>query len=355
MSRPPCLPLIIWVLSGTLASPAVEQDFATLCAEAHLSTEATQTTVQVGSGVLRGRLRSTGLTVVTPYGRATLAISAIRGIQGGDAIQRPVRVFCLNGEVLAGQLAEPLLDFENETGQTTALDTRIFRLLIQPGAASPNLEAAIPFLADLSDGNRLACTDLKPDPLPLATPWGRIDLPSARLLLVQREDQRWLTVTGTEGSRLPAALTIPTLDLVTQGFGKITVPTVTIERLVHPVSFQRPAWSFRLAGGYRLAGTLGQEELPFAGLKVDPRQVVRISVDAEAIAEQGPRHEIQFVDGVIKKGRFETTRLEAVTVFGRLGIPLHQLLTCGPDTVEDDLRKTHDPAQPPPPGDGSSF
>lgn len=171
------------------------------------------------------------IEVQTAQGAARLTLDEVAVLVGGGNRGRDMRVYLRNGEVLVGSVEAPELKFKSRSGLTISIDPAGVEILFLPSHESDGVvpEGAQAYLS-LVGGSRLALGKGTGLVLPVATAWGELRIPLARVVELRRvrEPRPTLLARLDDGSKFPLALTGAPLRVESLRFGSITVEPGTL-------------------------------------------------------------------------------------------------------------------------------
>ncbi len=311
------------VRNGQLRDPAIPAAFRELIVNFSLSgkSEAGAASVDAalrraleGAGLERGKTDGVALdanakvagtvtggdfSVETEFGQARIAFADVAGIAGGAGVQRPVRVFLRNGEVLAGAVSGAKFALTSDTGLAFDIDLAQIQMLALragPGDGKPPA-GAVAFLTTYR-GDSLALAADAAATFPLASPWGmnRVPLSEIASLTPVREPFPAHTLVLENRSRILVLPAGEELALTATRFGKVKLVPQSV-REIQAVAKLPPAEAPPLSdaphcetlGDYRITGLLDLPTLHLVSAKgtteIAVPKIVKISGMSGEVAD----------------------------------------------------------------------
>lgn len=239
-------------------------------------------------GKLTGTVTGGDFGVETEFGKAQIAFADVAGITGGAGVQRPVRVFLRNGEVLAGAVSGAKFAMKSDTGLTFDIDlAQIHMLALREGQDDGKPPAGAVAFLTTHRGDCLALAADAEATLPLASPWGmnRVPLSEIDSLTPVREPFPANRLVLENLSRMLVMLAADETSLTSTRFGKVKLVPQTIRELLSVRNLQpamqaetKPLGSStelpppdapngELLGDYRITGLLDLPTLHLASAK----------------------------------------------------------------------------------------
>lgn len=251
------------------------------------------------NATVAGTVTGGDFSVETEFGPARIAFADVAGIAGGAGVQRPVRVFLRNGEVLAGAVSGAKFAMASDSGLAFDIDLAQIQMLalrVGPGDGQPPAGATA-FLTT-HRGDCLALAADAEAALPLASPWGmnRVPLSEIAALTPIREPFPATRLVLADRTRLLVLLTGEELALTATRFGKIKVVPQSVRELravPREASPQPAAPGCELLGEHRIAGQLDLPTLHLVSAKGTTEIAVKKIAKIERIEITGLDSEIQ--------------------------------------------------------------
>ena len=275
-------------------------------------------TVLLDAGAkLAGTVTGGDFTIETEFGKAEVAFVDIAGLTGGGGVQRPVRVFLRNGEVLIGQATGAKFAMTTDTGLAFDIDlAQIQMLALRRGDSDGLPPAAAAALLTTHRGDCLALASPAAAELQVATPWGMIQVPLAEIesLAYVREPFPTHRLVLADRSRLLVMLRGDEWQLATTRFGNVKVVPQSVRELRRtgvppPVEGdERPMTgaNCELIGENRITGVIDLAALYLASAKtttqLDPRTITKLEREG---GEDGAEAtvKVHLADGQVLGGR----------------------------------------------------
>ena len=302
-------------------------------------------TVLLDAGAkLAGTVTGGDFAIETEFGKTAVAFADLAGATGGGGVQRPVRIFLRNGEVLTGTAAGAKFAMTTDTGLAFDIDLAQIQLLaLRRGASDGQPPAQATALLTTHRGDCLALTPATAAELTAATPWGMVQVPLAEIesLVYVREPFPSHRLVLTDRSRLPVMLRGDAWQVATTRFGSVAVRPQEVRELrragappaaPEPDSDERPMAGAHceLIGENRMAGVLDLPALHLASAQsttaLDPKKIVRLE---RAGGEDGAAAtvKITLADGQELSGQLTETVLPVRAGARVWQVPLAHLLT----------------------------
>ena len=275
-------------------------------------------TVLLDAGAkLAGTVSGGDFAIETEFGKTAVAFADIAGLSGGAGVQRPVRVFLRNGEVLIGTATGAKFAMATDTGLAFDIDLAQIQLLaLRRGEADGQPPAAAAALLTTHRGDCLALAAPAAAELQAATPWGMIRVPIAEIesLAYVRDPFPTHRLILTDRSRLLVMLRGGEWPLATTRFGAVKVLPQSVRELRRtgtpppPESDERPMTgaNCELIGENRLTGVIDLPELHLASAKsttpLDPKTITKIERES---GEDGAEAtvKVHLADGQVMAGK----------------------------------------------------
>ena len=278
-------------------------------------------TVLLDAGAkLAGIVTGGDFAIETEFGKAEVAFADIAGLTGGGGVQRPVRVFLRNGEVLIGQATGAKFAMATDTGLAFDIDlAQIQMLALRRGESDGQPPANAAALLTTHRGDCLALASPAAAGLQAATPWGMIQVPLAEIesLAYVREPFPTHRLVLADRSRLLVMLRGDEWQLATTRFGNVKVVPQSVRELrrtgAPPLApadggDERPmtAANCELIGENRITGVIDLAALYLASAKattqLDPRTITKLEREGgEDAAEATVK--VHLADGQTMGGR----------------------------------------------------
>jgi hypothetical protein len=292
---------------GPLLQPVLE-----LAARFKVPRDKSDVVVQDDQVRLMGVISGSGIDVATSLGKVSLPLADVALLVGGGGIDRPMRVYLRNGEILLGRIEAKDLSLKAADGVVAKLPPEKINLLFFHAAANDGKtpgEASAILLTQ--DGQRLLVGG--GDRFRAVSPWGALDVGIDEIasLASRSEPQPLYQVVLRDGSTLSVVPEGDAPEIKTLRFGPVQIAPVGLRQLW---SLKMPAVKkaenddaaesgavpqLRLIGDTVLAGTLDTPKLILAtaggvlGLSSSGVQAARRAGDATA---NGP-FQIEMSDG----------------------------------------------------------
>ena len=182
---------------------------------------------------LVGKLSMKGLSIKTAYGKCEVAADQVGIIVGGAGVNRPMRVFLRNGEIIEGVIEGKDMVFQPESySNPLPLVPERMNILFTGNFLKPYVKTpeAMTFL-QTNDGNRLLVSDPNLVVFNVATPWGIFTLNGGKLdyLLVVRDPVPQYRIGLKSGARFNAMMLKRGIMVDTLRFGKVELTTDRIK------------------------------------------------------------------------------------------------------------------------------
>ncbi len=265
---------------------------------------------------LAGTVRGGDFSVQTEFGPARVAFAEVAGIAGGAGVQRPVRVFLRNGEVLAGAVSGAKFTMTSDTGLAFDIDLAQIQMLalrVGPDDRKPPA-GAVAFLTT-HRGDSLALAADAEATLPLASPWGvnRVPLSEIAALTPVREPFPAHRLMLGNLSRMLVLLAGEELALTATRFGKVKLVSQSvreIQAVAPPPSPEAPPQPetphCETLGDYRITGRL---DLPTVHL-ISAKGTTEIAVPKIV--------KISGMSGEVADGEFRVTLADGQKLDGQI-------------------------------------
>jgi len=271
---------------------------------------------------LTGTVKGGDFSMATEFGKTPVAFADVAAVAGGAGVERPVRVFLRNGEVLAGVPAGSKFAMTSDTGLTFDIDLAKVQMLVlrkgEKDGRPPDKTAA--FLTT-QRGDCLALAADAGAAFTVATPWGtnRIPLAEVEDLAAVREPFPAYQMVLADRSRLLVMLAGEEMTLLTTRFGKVQLAASSVRKLrtvpaVQPAApaggdDARPADRPHadLLGDYRITGEIDLPSLHLVSAKnvteIDPKKIVKLRPSRSAGDEAEADVAVTLADGAVLTGR----------------------------------------------------
>lgn len=266
---------------------------------------------------LAGTVTGTDFEISTAFGKAQIPFSDVAGIVGGAGVQKPIRVFLRNGEVLSGQINGAKLTMATDTGLSFAVDLAQIDLLTMRRSDQESTRAGeTASLIATHQGDRLAVADGAGVTLGAATPWGMVNIPISEVesLVCEREPFPAHRLTTADGSKLLVMLRGEEWMLNTSRFGAVKIVPQSVREIrragakpkATDDSEESPqAGSYcTLVGQNRLTGIIDLPELHLASdtslTALDPKQIVLLEGEEGSVKDVV---RVKLADGQELRGR----------------------------------------------------
>lgn len=270
---------------------------------------------------LVGVITGNDFEIETAWGKTPVAFADIAGIAGGAGVQRPVRVFLRNGEILTGAVHGAKFAMKTDSGLSLDVDLAEIHLLTLRSAEGDGVAPQkATMLITTQRGDRLALSDESTEPFEVASPWGtaRVALAELRSLTSAREPFPSHRLVLADRSQLSVMMRGGEWSAPTLRFGAIKIVPQNIRDLQRVASSPPESADAKIAGPRceivgeaRLAGVI---DLPTVNLTaessvtpVDPKQIVQI--ESEVNDRTGRIFTIKLVGGQELKGGLAETFL----------------------------------------------
>jgi hypothetical protein len=214
-------------LAGLLMQPVVN-----LAWQNHVERGKADILVQDAQSRMQGAAAGSGLTVETSWGKVSLPLAEVALLFGGDASDRPMRVYLRDGEVLSGRVEAKDLALKAQDGVVAKLPPEKINMLFfhaaeNDGGVPPDAVAII----QAGDGQRLLIGgDAR---LRAISPWGGLDIGLAEIvnLGIHREPQPLYRIALRDGSNLSVLLQDDAADVKTLRFGPLKIAGLDLRQL----------------------------------------------------------------------------------------------------------------------------
>ncbi len=239
-----------------------------------------------GETTVGGTLRGERLTLQTEQGPAEIPIGQIAALAGAG---QGTRVYLRNGEILFGRLdgAASLVLVTPELLELKITPAKVKMLVTRADPADSRATDNVAALVQTSDGTRLAVPTSAELTLPVATPWGPMDVPvgEIRRLFAVREPQPVFVLTFKDNSRLEVMLRGESWSIPTVRFGKLELAAAEILEVFNAALPAVPAEDDATV-----------DNIPFVELRGENRLVGRIAADKLTVMTTGGESLIPTVD-----------------------------------------------------------
>lgn len=271
---------------GPLLQPVLD-----LAAQYHLERGKADVLVQDEQAQLPGSVEGGNLSIETPQGKAVVPVGEVALLWGGAGIERPMRVYLRNGEILAGRVGAKDLVLKAEGGVEARLPPEKVNLLFlhaakDDGTAVPEARSIV----ETQDGQRLLLSGSDAQ-FHAVTPWGGFDVGIDEIdrLSVHREPQPVYRLALKDGSSLSVLLEGAVPQVKSLRFGPIKLSAAGLRQL----------WSLKT---------------PLAAKE---------STSAEPTGVAGPL--CRLVGENVLAGALEAQRISIATVGGTLEVPVSRI------------------------------
>ena len=280
---------------GDEAAPGALTALQALLDPADVSREKSDTVLLDAAAKVSGTVSGGALAIETEFGNADVAFADIAGIAGGGGVQRPVRVFLRDGEILAGAVSGEKFAMTTDSSLHFEIDlTQIQMLALRKGGSDGRPPDGASALLTTQNGDCLAISQEAATELHAATPWGMLRVPLAEIANLEylREPFPGHRLTLTDHSRLPVMLRGDEWQVATVRFGTVTIAPQSVRALRRTGTKVTPpanasaenAAGFancELSGDNRLAGVIDLAALHLASAKsttpLDPKTITTLT------------------------------------------------------------------------------
>jgi hypothetical protein len=266
---------------------------------ADITREKADTVLLDAATKVSGTVSGGTLAIETEFGKADVPFADIAGIAGGAGVQRTVRVFLRDGEILAGTVTGDKFAMTTDSGLHFEIDlAQIPLLALRKDAADGKPPRDTAALLTTQRGDCLALAEKSAAELQAATPFGMLRIPLAEIANLEytREPFPGHLLTLTDRSRLPVMLRGDEWQLATVRFGKVKIVPQSVRELRNtalkgkpPATEDHPGFAnCELAGGHRLAGVIDLPKLHLASTKsTTPLDTTTITTLSREAREDG--------------------------------------------------------------------
>jgi hypothetical protein len=272
---------------------------------------------------LAGTITGNDFEIETAWGKTPIPFAGVAGIAGGAGVQRPVRVYLRNGEILTGTTHGAKFAMKTDSGLSLDVDLPEIHLLTLRAAEGDGVappKAAL--LVTTQRGDRLALSGTSSEPLEVATPWGtaRIALAELKSLTSAREPFPSHRLVLADRSQLSVMMRGGEWAAPTLRFGAIKIVPQNIRDL-QQIASQPPEAAeaapkaagphCEIVGENRLTGVIDLPSLSLTAensvTPVDPKQILQFEAESGNNAVRS--FTIKLVGGQELKGRLAETFL----------------------------------------------
>lgn len=294
---------------------------------------------------LSGTVKGGDFGMATAFGITPVAVADVAAVAGGAGVERTVRVFLRNGEVLAGVPEGAKFAMTSDTGLAFAIDLgQVQMLVLRKGAKDGHPPGGTVAFLTTQRGDCLALAADAEAAFTVATPWGtnRIPLAEVESLAAVREPFPSHQMVLADRSRLLVMLAGEELPLLTARFGRVKLASHDVRKLraVRPVQPAAPPGDDgrgaaerphgKLVGDYRITGTIDLPSLHLVSAKtvteLDPKKIAKLSFNREAGDEAEAGVAVTLADGGTLSGRLTEAVLPLRSGKCVWQVPLAQLL-----------------------------
>lgn len=303
---------------GDEASPGALGALQALLEAADISRDKADTVIFDAGSKVTGIISGSALTIQTAFGKAEIPFADIAGLAGGGGVQRTVRVFLRDGEILAGAVTAEKMTMTTDGGLAFDIVPEQIQLLaLRKETADGRPPESASALLTTQHGDCLAIAREPAGELDAATPWGTLRVPLTEIASLDyvREPFPGHRLTLRDRSRLPVILRGDEWELGTVRFGKAKIAPQSVRDLRSTTGKLKPSAAdgaiCELAGEHRLAGVIDLAELHLASAKsttpIDSKAIAMLTRDA---GEGGAALvKIKLADGQELSGRLVETTL----------------------------------------------
>ncbi|HEX8297091.1 MAG TPA: hypothetical protein VF593_12375 [Chthoniobacteraceae bacterium] len=311
---------------------------------------------------LTGNIIGNDFEVETVFGKTPLVFAQLAGIEGGAGVQRPIRFFLRDGEILTGTAPGAKLSMKTESGLDLAVElAEVHLVTLRAGEQDGVAVAAAGMLVATQGGDRLAISHESSAPLEVATPWGmlRVNLAEIRSLSSVREPFPAHRLALTDGSRFVAMMRGGEWNAPSLRFGMVKLVPQSLREMLRMQSRAsssgeeaaaepRPARMpfCELLGESRLAGVIDLPSLHLvAESSVTPvasSQILQLEASDDGA---GQLFTVRLAGGTELKGRLAETLLPLRSGQRVWRVPLaHVVAFRTPEAPEESEKKEPSPA-----------
>ena len=277
-----------------------------------ITREKNDTVLLDAAAKVSGTVSGGALAIETEFGKADVPFADIAGIAGGGGVQRTVRIFLRDGEVLAGAVSGEKFAMTTDSGLHFEIDLAQIQLLtLRKGGDDGKPPKSAAALLTTQRGDCLALVQKAAADVQMATPWGMLSVPPAEIVQLEylREPFPGHRLTLTDRSRLPVMLRGEEWQLATVRFGNVKIAPQSVRGLrgtaakpKPPEGGDAPFASCELSGEHRLAGVIDLPTLHLASAKnTTPLDTMTITTLTREVGEDaqggGALVKIKLADG----------------------------------------------------------
>ena len=269
-----------------------------------------------------GTVSGGALAIETEFGKADVPFADIAGIAGGGGVQRPVRVFLRDGEILAGAVSGEKFAMTTDSGLHFEIDLAQIQLLaLRKGGGDGRPPENAAALLTTQRGDCLAVAQQAATELHAATPWGMLRVPLSEIVSLEylRDPFPGHRLTLADRSRLPVMLRGDEWQVATTRFGKVKIAPQSVRELRNTATKITPPATdgeagfanCELAGENRLAGVIDLPKLHLTSAKsTTPLDTMTITTLTREAGEDGSALvKITLADGQELSGRLVESTL----------------------------------------------
>ncbi len=290
---------------------------------------------------LAGQLNAGRFTVQTRFGPCEVEAAEVAAMVGGNDEGRPQRLVLRSGEILAGPVHSDDAQFKLTSGGVIALHpAKLDVLLTKPmqGDGQPPEQAAT--FVRMYDGNGVMLSANQTSTLPLATAWGRLDVPIGEILHMERSDDERVPgyrVQLADGSRVnPFPLGQP-VHLDSLRLGEIELDSASIAAVHRVTAPTAPtagasgandagAAVINLYGGSVVVGTPNLTNIlalmqPHDQAAIQVEDVKHLRLTSATRSARGVKCEVQTRDGKQLRKFINAPFVPVKTAYGMLRVP----------------------------------
>ena len=310
---------------GDEAAPGALTALQALLDGSDITREKSDTVMLDAAAKVSGTITGGALIIETEFGKADVPFADIAGIAGGGGVQRTVRVFLRDGEVLAGAVTGKNFAVTTDGGLHFEIDLAQIQLLaLRKGGDDGKPPEGASALLTTQRGDSLALARESATALQAATPWGMLRVPLAEIVSLEylREPFPGHRLTLTDRSRLPVMLRGDEWQVATVRFGNVKIAPQSVRELrrtttkiTPPTTEAETAFArCELTGEHRLAGVIDLPKLHLTSAKsttpLDTMTIITLTREKTEGVEDGMALvKIKLADGQELSGRLVESTL----------------------------------------------
>ncbi len=310
-------------LLGPLLQPVLD-----LAAQYDVERGKADVLVQDEQSRMLGAVAGSDLSIATSLGKAVVPLEEVALLSGGAGVERPMRVYLRNGEILVGRVEAKDLVLKAPAGVDAKLSPEEINLLFLHAAGNDGKTAAeAQAMVETHDGQRLLLSGAPGTPgapggapstlgrgrdaqFHAVTPWGGLDFGLGEIdrLSVRREPQPVYRLTFKDGSDLSVLLQGELPPLKSLRFGPVK-PSAGVWQL----------WSLQTPG--TMSGTM----YSWSWSATQQSQQDQAGDQEQPAGPAGPH--CRLIGENVLAGTIETPKVNLATAGSVLAIPLSQIRT----------------------------